>query len=65
KGMTSDGKELGPPVPNQQSLQMDDDALAIMNDRPTLAPGEMGKADIAVIRAIIESAESGKEVKIS
>ena len=29
-----------------------------------LAPGEMGMADIRVIRAIIESAETGKKVLI-
>ena len=64
KGKTSDGKVLGPPVPNQQSIQMDDDALAILNGTQTIAPGSMGKADIAVIRAIIESAETGREVEI-
>lgn len=63
-GKTSDGKVLGPAVPNQQSLQMDDDALAIINDTKMIAPGSMGKADVAVIRAVIESAETGKEVKI-
>ena len=65
KGRTSDGKVLGPPVPNQQSLQMDDDALAILNATEVLAPGSMGKADVAVIRAIIESAETGREVPIT
>ena len=62
KGKTSDGKVLGPPVKNQQSIQMDDDALAIMNGTEMIAPGEMGKGDVAVIRAIIESAETGREV---
>lgn len=65
KGKTSDGKILGPPVPNQQSIQMDDDALAILNNDPVIAPGTMGKKDIAVIRAIIESAETGREVEIA
>ena len=64
KGKTSDGKVLGPPVPNQQRIQMDDDALAILNGTQTIAPGSMGKADVAVIRAIIESAETGEEVAI-
>ena len=64
KGRTSDGKILGPPVKNQQSIQMDDDALAILEGRESIAPGSMGKADVAVIRAIIESAETGKEVRI-
>ena len=64
QGETSDGKVLGPPVPNQQSIQMDDDALALMNDTDFIAPGELGLKDIAVIEAIIESAASGKEVAI-
>ncbi|WP_116126918.1 Gfo/Idh/MocA family protein [Lewinella sp. IMCC34183] len=63
-GETSDGKLLGPAVANQQSIQMDDDALAIMNGTEFIAPGTLGKKDIAVIRAIIESAESGREVAI-
>ncbi len=64
KGETSDGKLLGPPIENQQSIQMDDDALAIMNDTEFIAPGTLGLKDIAVIQAIIESAESGREVAI-
>ncbi|THH34947.1 Gfo/Idh/MocA family protein [Neolewinella litorea] len=64
KGSTSDGKVLGPPVPNQQSIQMDDDALAILNGTELIAPGTLAQKDIRVIRAIIESAETGKEVKI-
>ena len=64
KGQASDGTVFGPPVPNQQSIQMDDDALAIMNGKPLIAPGREGLIDIAIIRAIIESAESGKEVAV-
>ena len=65
KGMTSAGTVLGPPIEGkQQTLQMDDDALAILNNTPMLAPGEMGMADIRVIRAIIESAETGRKVDI-
>jgi glucose-fructose oxidoreductase len=65
KGITSDGTVLGPPVPNQQSIQMDNDALAILNGTEVIAPGELGKKDVAVIRAIIEAAETGREVEIA
>ncbi|MTB49975.1 Gfo/Idh/MocA family protein [Lewinella sp. W8] len=65
QGKTSDGKVLGPPVPNQQSLQMDADALAILNGTPVRATGAMGKTDVAIIRAIIESAETGQRVAIN
>ncbi len=65
KGETSDGKLLGPAISGkQQTLQMDNDALAILNDSPVRAPGSMGKDDIRVIRAVIESAETGKRVVI-
>jgi len=65
QGMTSAGTVLGPPIDGkQQTLQMDNDALAIMNNQPVIAPGKMGLADVAVIRAIIESAETGKRVLI-
>ncbi len=64
KGRTSDGRVFGPPVPNQQSIQMDDDALAIINGTPLIAPGREGLIDVAIIRAVIESAESGREVAI-
>ncbi len=64
RGKTSDGKVFGPPVPNQQSIQMDDDALAIMNGTSLIAPGREGLIDVAIVRAIIESAESGREVPI-
>ena len=64
KGRTSDGKVLGPPVKNQQSIQMDNDALAILNGTEVIAPGREGLLDVAIIRAVIESAETGREVTI-
>lgn len=64
QGQTSNGIVLGPPVANQQSLQMDNDALSILKDLPIRAPGEMGLRDIRIIRAIIESAETGKRVAL-
>ena len=65
EGSASDGRVFGPPVPNQQSLQMDNDALAIINDTDLIAPGVEGQIDVAIIRAIIESAERGREVAIA
>ena len=65
RGEASDGRVFGPPVPNQQSIQMDDDALAILTDAPLIAPGTEGQLDVAVIRAIVESAEAGREVAIA
>lgn len=46
----------------QQTLQMDDDALAIMNNTPELAPGIEGKKDIHIIEAIFKSAATGERV---
>ncbi len=59
KGGTSDGKILSPMGKNQQAVQMDDDALAILNDKPMIAPGEDGLKDIIVLEKIYESAAAG------
>lgn len=66
KGRTSDNKILNATIPNQQAKQMDDDALAIMNNKNMLVPGEEGLKDIRVVEAVYKSvAENGKEVRIS
>lgn len=51
-------------VPWQQAKQMDDDALAIMQKKPLLVPGEEGLRDIRIVQAIYQSAASGKRVPI-
>ncbi|QIP16478.1 Gfo/Idh/MocA family oxidoreductase [Spirosoma aureum] len=66
KGIWSGGSIEHPyEVPWQQTLQMDDDAAAIMNNKPVLAPGEEGLRDIKIVEAIYAAAHSGREVKIS
>ena len=66
KGSASDARAFPAAIesPHQQRLQMDDDAQALLQGTPFLAPGEEGMIDIAIIRAIIESAETGKEITI-
>ena len=64
RGRTSDGKLLNKKIENQQARQMDDDALAIMNNAEVMVPGEEGLADIRVVEAIYESARLGKRVEI-
>ncbi len=56
KGHTSDGKKLDLPIANQQAKQMDDDALAIMNNKDVIVPGEDGLMDIRIVEAVYESA---------
>jgi predicted dehydrogenase len=63
KGKTSEG-ELQLPRINQQAAQMDDFALAIMNNRPTPVPGEMGRQDVKILQAIYRSMESGKPIEV-
>ncbi len=63
-GVTSDGKKLNASIPNQQSKQMDDDALAIINDKPVVAPGEEGLKDIRVVEAVYRSISEKKKVNI-
>ncbi|WP_339723890.1 Gfo/Idh/MocA family oxidoreductase [uncultured Paraglaciecola sp.] len=61
-GLTSDGRHFPPIKGLQQAIQMDDDALAILNKGPILVPGEEGLRDIHVVQAAFESAASGKRV---
>lgn len=63
KGETSQGKMDLPKV-NQQALQMDDFAEAIIKKRPTPVPGEMGRQDVKIINAIYEAMKTGKRVEI-
>jgi len=51
-------------VPWQQANQMDDDALAIMQNKPMLAPGEEGQRDIRIVEAIHKCAADGQKVKL-
>lgn len=51
-------------IPWQQAKQMDDDALAIMQRKPMLVPGEEGLRDIRIVEAIYKSARNGQRVKI-
>ena len=62
QGETSDGRKLDRTVEDQQAQQMDDDALAILEGRPPMVPGEEGLRDVAIILAIIESAKTGAPV---
>ncbi|UZH56514.1 Gfo/Idh/MocA family oxidoreductase [Salinimicrobium tongyeongense] len=65
KGGTSDGKILEPFGKNQQAVQMDDDALAILHDKPMMVPGEEGLKDIVVLEKIFASAaKNGQRLKI-
>jgi glucose-fructose oxidoreductase len=64
RGETSDGKKLTASIPNQQAKQMDDDALAILQNKEVSVPGEEGLKDIRVVEAIHRSADSGRRVEL-
>lgn len=51
-------------VPMQQVMQMDDDALAIMQGKPMMVPGEEGLRDIRIVEAIYKSAAKGERVEL-
>jgi glucose-fructose oxidoreductase len=69
KGGTGDGKVIAHHadvrLPHQQARQMDNDALAILQNQPVLVPGEEGLRDIVVLEAIYKSAKTGKRVLIN
>jgi predicted dehydrogenase len=52
-----------PPI-RQQTMQMDDFARCILEDRPSRVPGEMGLRDMKIIAAIYEATNSGKSVEL-
>jgi len=60
---TSQGKPHFPEV-NHQLVQMDGMALEIMTGQPSVAPGEMGRRDIAVTDAIYAAVASGGRVEV-
>ena len=64
RGKTSDGKILSPMGKNQQAVQMDDDSLAILNDKPVLVPGEEGMKDIHIVEKINQAAANSERVLI-
>lgn len=64
KGHCSDGTKLNQTVDDQQRNQMDDNALAIIEQREVLVPGEEGMKDIHIVNAIFESARTGKRVDL-
>lgn len=65
QGKTSDGRLLNKPIADQQAQQMDDDALAILQDKPVMVPGEEGLRDIHIVQSIFKSAsENGKRIEL-
>jgi glucose-fructose oxidoreductase len=63
-GETSTGEKLNQVIPNQQAKQMDDDALAILQNQAVLVPGEEGLKDIRVVEAIYRSVAQRQKVQI-
>ena len=63
-GTTSDGKHLAPIDGMQQTLQMDNDAKAILGTGPALVPGSEGLADIRIVNAINKAAQTGQQVQL-
>lgn len=61
QGQTSDGTELPPDPNHQQARQMDNDALAIKENKEPIVPGEDGLADIRIVETIMESSENDGE----
>jgi len=62
-GEASKGDMNYPQVP-QQTLQMDDFADCILNNKESRVPGEMGMRDMKIITAIYQSAYTGEKVTL-
>jgi glucose-fructose oxidoreductase len=63
-GERSDGKLIDAYIDSQQARQMDDDALAILNNTPFMCPGIEGLKDIHIINGIFEAAKTGNSVAL-
>jgi len=64
RGRTSDGKILDLPIDDQQRQQMDDDALALLEGRQLLVPGEEGQRDIRIVEASMQAARESRAVTL-
>ncbi|MEM9916812.1 MAG: Gfo/Idh/MocA family oxidoreductase [Bacteroidota bacterium] len=64
RGKASDGKVFDASIPNQQALQMDNDSLAILEDKAVRVPGEEGMRDIRIVEAIYQSAREGRRIEL-
>ncbi|MBT8220701.1 MAG: Gfo/Idh/MocA family oxidoreductase [Bacteroidia bacterium] len=60
-GSTSDGRILSAMEEDQQVVQMDDNARAILKDMDVLVPGEEGLKDIRIVEAAFQSAANNGE----
>ena len=64
KGYSTLG-EINYPVDHIQALQMDNDALAILNNQTPLVPGEEGMRDIRIVQAIQQASKNGQTVRLN
>jgi predicted dehydrogenase len=64
KGSRSDGKPLSFPQIDMFAAQLDDFARCIMEQRPSIVPGEEGLRDVRIMTAIYESIRTGRAVKL-
>lgn len=64
KGVRSDGKPLSFPAIDMFAAELDDFARCVIEQRPTIVPGEEGLQDVKIMSAIYESIRTGRAVKI-
>jgi predicted dehydrogenase len=64
QGRRSDGQALDFAEVNQFAAEMDDFSQCILNNKPTIVPGEEGLRDVKIMMAIYESAKTGQPVKL-
>ena len=50
--------------PNHQVAQMNGMAAELLENRPTIASGEMGRRDVVILEAIYEAARSGQRIEV-
>jgi predicted dehydrogenase len=63
-GWRSDGQEIRFDPVDHFAIQMDNFSQCILNDRPTIVPGEEGLQDLRIMMAIYQAARSGSAVRL-
>jgi predicted dehydrogenase len=65
KGRRSDGQAISFPEMDRFAAEMDDFAECILENKPSRVAGEDGLRDVRILKAIYESARTGKPVSLS
>ncbi len=65
RGRRSDNQDIALPSGDQFALELEEFADAVIHQRPTKVPGEMGLQDVKILTAIYESIRKGRPISLA